>query len=319
MLDLILGAALVMLAIYGWMQGLVRAVISLAVLVVGTIASFRLSGPLGEIIAEMSGTSPDASRMVAGLAVFMLITIAAAFLSRMLHLGIRFLPGVSTLNRAAGAALTVGTAALVVTILLSLITVAPVPEAFAQELEGSVVAETLTEPDGFPQQVLGVMAGDRVVELNLRIRELTGDRSAVASSSIPVVVPPSAAADLERMPAAEEEVFQLLNEERVAQEAAPLARSSGLDQVAFDLAMQGYGSGTIQVDDETELRQRLNDVGIPTTARAELAVLAASPDAGHVALVERSAQVMGDPEFTKAGIVVLEGPVGLLVVEIYAG
>jgi uncharacterized protein YkwD len=143
--------------------------------------------------------------------------------------------------------------------------------------------------------------------------------SAVASSSIPVVVPPSAAADLERLPAAEEAMFQLLNEERVAQDAAPVARSSGLDQIAFDLAMQGYGSGTITVDDETELRQRLNDAGIPTTARAELAVLAASPEAGHVALVERSAQVMGDAEFTKAGIVVLEGPVGLLIIEIYAG
>lgn len=54
MLDLVLGAALVVLAIYGWMQGLVRAVISLAVLVVGTVASFRLSGPLGEVVADMS-------------------------------------------------------------------------------------------------------------------------------------------------------------------------------------------------------------------------------------------------------------------------
>ena len=319
MLDLVLGAALVILAIYGWMQGLVRAVISLAVLVVGTVASFRLSGPLGEVVADMSGTSPDAARMVAGLGVFMLITIAAAILSRMLHLGIRFLPGVSTLNRAAGAALTLAASALAITILLSLASVAPLPEAFAEEIEGSVVAETLTEPDGMPQQVLGMMSGDRVVELNLRIRELTGDRSAVASSSVPVVVPPSAAADLNRVPAAEEDMFQLLNEERVAQEASPVVRSSGLDQVAFDLAMQGYGSGTIEVDNETELRDRLNRAGIPTTARAEIAVLAASPEAGHAALVERVPSVMGSAEFTKAGVVVLEGPVGLLIIEILTG
>ena len=75
MLDLILGAALVILAIYGWMQGFVRAVISLAVLVVGTVVAFRISGPLGEVVAEMSGTSPDASRMVAGFGVLMLITM----------------------------------------------------------------------------------------------------------------------------------------------------------------------------------------------------------------------------------------------------
>ena len=319
MLDLVLGATLVILALYGWTVGLVRALISLAVIVVGTVIAFRASEPLGEMVAAMSGTSPDASRMVAGFGVLMLISLAAAIVSRILHLGIRFLPGVSTLNRAAGAALTLTAAALVITILLSLATMAPLPEAFAEELEGSVVAETLTEPDGMPQQVLGMMSGDRVVELTLRIRELTGDRSAVASSSVPVVIPPAAAADLNRSPAAEEDVLRLLNEERVAQEAAPVARSSGLDQVAFELAMEGYGTGTILPDDQEELRDRLNRAGIPTTARAELAVLAASPEGGHAALVERSPSVMGSAEFTKAGVVVLEGPTGLLIVEILAG
>jgi uncharacterized membrane protein required for colicin V production len=318
-LDLVLGAALVMLAIYGWTQGLVRAVMSLAVLVVGTVVSFRISGPLGEVIADMSGASPDASRMFAGFAIFMLVTIAAAISSRILHLGIRFLPGVSTLNRAAGAALTLGAAALVGTIVLSLATVAPLPEALADEIDGSLVAETLTEPDGVPQQVLAVLSGDRVVELNLRIRELTGDRSAVASPSLPVVVPPSAAGELSRLPAAEEEILRMLNEERVAQEAAPVVRSSGLDQVAFELAVEGYSSGTILPEGEAELRDRLDRAGIPSTARAEIAVLAASPEAGQAALVERVPSVLGSAEFTKAGVVVVEGPTGLLIVEVLAG
>ncbi len=319
MIDLALGATLAILGLYGWAVGLVRALVSLAVIVVGTVVSFRLSGPLGIVVADMSGTSPDASRMVAGFGVLMLISLAAAIVVRILHLGIRFLPGVSTLNRAAGAALTLAGAALVITILLSLATIAPLPEAFAEELEGSVVAETLTEPDGMPQQVLAMMSGDRVVELTLRIRELTGDRSAVASSSTPVMVPPAAAADLTRLPTAEEDMFGLLNEERVAQEAAPLARSSGLDQVAFELAMEGYGSGTILPDDQEELRARLNRAGIPTTARAEVAVLAASPEAGHAALVDRVPSVLGNAELNKVGIVVLEGPVGLLIIEILAG
>jgi uncharacterized membrane protein required for colicin V production len=315
----VLGATLVILALYGWTVGLVRALISLAVIVVGTVISFRVSGPLGEVVADMSGTSPDAARMVAGFGVLMLISIAAAIVSRILHLGIRFLPGVSTLNRAAGAALTLTAAALVATILLSLATVAPLPEAFAAEIEDSVVAGTLTEPDGMPQQVLGVMSGDRVVELNLRIRKLTGDRSAVASSALPVLVPPAPAADLSRLADAEEDVFVLLNEERTAQDAAPVVRSPGLDQVAFELAMEGYGSGTILLDDDAELRDRLNQAGIPTTARAEVAVLAASPEAGHAALVERLPLLLGSAEFTKAGMVVLEGPVGLLIVEVLAG
>ena len=77
--------------------------------------------------------------------------------------------------------------------------------------------------------------------------------------------------------------------------------------------------GTILPDDATELRERLNRVGIPTTARAEIAVLAASPEAGHAALVERVPSLLASAEFTKVGLVVLEGPVGLLIVEIFAG
>ena len=114
-------------------------------------------------------------------------------------------------------------------------------------------------------------------------------------------------------------MLQLVNEERVAQDVAPVARSSGLDQVAFELAMAGYGSGTILPDDQDELRDRLNRAGIPTTARAEMAVLAASPEEGHAALVERAPSLIGSPEFTKVGVVVLEGPTGLLIVEILAG
>jgi hypothetical protein len=111
----------------------------------------------------------------------------------------------------------------------------------------------------------------------------------------------------------------MLNEERVAQEAAPVVRSSGLDQVAFELAVEGYSSGTILPEGEAELRDRLDRAGIPSTARAEIAVLAASPEAGQAALVERVPSVLGSAEFTKAGVVVVEGPTGLLIVEVLAG
>ena len=58
MLDLVLGALLVGLGIRGWMRGLVKEVISLAVLVVGTILAFRLSTPLGRVLAAMSARRP---------------------------------------------------------------------------------------------------------------------------------------------------------------------------------------------------------------------------------------------------------------------
>ncbi len=319
MLDLILGALLVGLAIRGWMRGLVKEVVSLAVLVVGTIAAFRLSTPVGRVFANMSGASPDASRYVAGIAIFFAIAIGAAVASRILHLGMRFLPGVSTLNRAAGAALSLIALTLVVTLAVSMATVIDLPEAAADELEESAVAAALTEPDGVPQRVLGLLSGDRVMEVSLRIRSLTGSEQAVATIDAPIVLPAAESTDLERLPEIEDVVFDLLNRERVAADVEPLPRSSGLDQLASDLASAGYAAGRVEVLSDPELRNALNSAGMPSTSRAMLVVLAASPEAAHAALADAMGEMMSGAGFTKAGLAVVQGPVGLLVVELLTG
>ncbi len=318
MLDLVLGALLVVLAIRGWMRGLVREIISLAVLVVGTVAAFRLSTPLGRVFAAMSGASPDATRYVAGIAIFIGIAVAAAVISRVLHLGIRVLPGVSTLNRAAGAGLSLLAFALVVTLAVSMATVVTLPEAAATELESSDVAATITDPNGVPQRVLGFLSGDRIVEISLRIRSLTGSRRAVAAADDPIEFPAASGDDIDRLPDAESVMFELLNRDRVGGEVDPVLRSSGLDQMAFDLAVAAYGSGTAGVLSDAELRSRLNGLGMPSIQRTHMVVLAASPEAAHAALVDADTEILG-AGFTKAGVVVLQGSVGLLIVEILTG
>lgn len=319
MLDLILGAMLVGLGIRGWMRGLAKEIISLAVLVLGTVAAFRLSTPVGRIFANMSGASPDASRYVAGIVIFFAVAIGAALVSRVLHLGIRFLPGVSTLNRAAGAALSLIALTLVVTLAVSMATVLTLPEGLQRELDESDVATALTEPDGLPQRVLGFLSGDRVVELSLRIRDLTGGEQAVATPAQPLLLPPTAAAELERLPAVEETMFDLLNRERVGADVVPVQRSAGLDRVALDLAQAGYESGRIVVLADSQLGQLLNEVGMPAIQQAQFAVLAASPEGAHAALADEMGPAMARDGFTRAGVAVVQGPVGLIVVELLAG
>ncbi|MCP3999239.1 MAG: CvpA family protein [bacterium] len=320
MLDLILGALLVGLAIRGWMRGLVKEVISLAVLVVGTVAAFRLSTPVGRVLANMSGASPDATRYVAGIAIFLAVALAAAVLSRILHLGIRFLPGVSTLNRAAGAALSLIAITLVVTLAVSLATVMDLPDSIESQLEESTMAAALVEPDGLPQRVLGFLSGDRVVEISLRIRELTGSEEAVAKPGQPLRVPASQPDDLERLPGVEEVVFDLLNRERMAADVDPLLRSSGLDdEVAFDYATHGYLTGNIEVPSDGQLRERLNEEDMPSTQQSMVVVLAASPEAAHAALADDVGEILTRDAFTRVGVAVVQGPVGLLVVQVFSG
>ena len=288
-------------------------------LVVGTIAAFRLSTPLGRVLANMSGASPNASRYVAGIAIFFAVAIAAAVVSRVLHLGMRILPGVSTLNRAAGATLSLVAFTLVVTLAVSMATVVDLPDALEEQLDESSVAAALTEPDGLPQRVLGFLSGDRVMEISLRIRDLTGSEQAVAVPGEPLDFPPADPGDLERLPAIEEVVFDLLNRERVGGDVDALPRSAGLDKVAFKLAIEGYAAGNVDVPTDTALRDVLNDAGMPSTSRSLLIVLAASPEAAHAALVQRMEASLERDEFTKVGVAVIQGPVGLLVFEVLTG
>jgi hypothetical protein len=271
------------------------------------------------MFSAMSGASPDASRLVAGVIIFLGIAIVAAVISRALHLGIRILPGVSTLNRVGGAGLSLVAFVLVVTIGVSLATVVSLPEAVADELAASSVADALTEPDGMPQRVLGFISGDRVMEITLRIRNLTGDAQAVAAVDQPLTLPAAPASELDRLPDAEVVLLDLLNRERVAADVPSLLRSPGLDQVAFDLAMEGYGTGRVRRYANEDLRVRLDRFGLPSTARTELVVLAASPEAGHAALVDGPIVDAMGRELNKAGIAVVRGPVGLLIVEVVTG
>jgi hypothetical protein len=134
-----------------------------------------------------------------------------------------------------------------------------------------------------------------------------------------VSIPPATSDELTRLPAAEDAVLDLLNRERVAEDAAPLPRSSGLDQVAFDLAMEGYATGELRIYSDTQLRSLLNNLSLPSIARTQAVVLAASPEAGHVAVVEESGAAITGPDYTKVGIAVVQGPLGLLIVEVLTG
>jgi hypothetical protein len=114
-------------------------------------------------------------------------------------------------------------------------------------------------------------------------------------------------------------MFDLLNRERVAADVDPVLRSAGLDRIAFDLALAGYGAGRIGVLGDGELRSLLNDSGMPAIQQAQFAVLAASPEGAHAALVDQMGTTMVRDGFTRGGISVVQGSVGLLVIEVMSG
>lgn len=323
MVDFILGALLVALFVRGWMRGFVREAVGLGVLVVGTILALRLSSPVGGVVAGMAGTSPDTSRVIGGIVVFLLVSVAAAVVIRVAHWGMNVLPGVPTVNRLAGAALAVGGGALLATVILSVLAVAPVPDSFDDEIDTSFLAEELTDPDGLPQKTLGLASGDNVLASVLRLDDIVGAPRISDPGEDLVALPiPVDAKVVERRKKADA-VFDLVNQQRVADGVEPLLRTDGRDDVAqaHTLAMYQGRWMAHAAPGGTDPAGRLEAAGIHNVTNDELIGLGSSPASVVAAWAddERTAAILSNPAFSRIGIGVVDGPLGLMVTCVFTG
>ncbi len=323
MLDFVLGAILVALAVRGWLRGFAREAIGLAVILAGLVFAFRLSTPVGAVVEAMSGASPDIARLIGGVIVFLTISIGAAVISWIVHKGIRIVPGLTTLNRAAGAGFAILAGVFVATVVISLLAVLPVPAALADELETSSIAGALTDPEGMPQSVLGVVSGDRVISTVISLQDLFGERRVVGDETLVVLLPPARPDQLASGERQQKRMVELVNRERVAEGLDPVVASDGLNALAEDYARQIYTTGRFSHIDVNglSLDDRLDAAGVPTVRSGEVLALAISPKSAHEGIMAEPSQraVVLDPGFRSIGVGAVRGPLGLLLVEILTG
>ena len=317
MLDFVLGAFFVALVVRGWMKGFVREALDVLTLLLGAVLAFRFSGVIGSVISAMSGVSPEVGRLSGGVVAFLAISVAAAFASSLIHRTIRKLPAMTTLNRLAGAGLGGVYALVLATLALTLIAITPVPESVSAEVESSVLASRLTNPDGPVQRGVEALAGDRVMQTVISLRRLVGERVIAADGSI--ALPP---ADGKTQPSAEaaRAVYEALNKERVSAGLDPLAWSDELAVVALTRADSAYRSGTL-TPDAPDLATRLRRLGLPSSYQGENVALAATPAGVHEALTASDphrAELL-NVAYRKVGIGVVGGPYGLVTVEVFTG
>ncbi len=317
MIDFLLGAVIAALLVRGWVRGLVREAIGLAVVLVGTVLAFRLSSAAGAIVASMAGTSADVSRLIGGVAVFLLVSVGGAVAGYVLHRGIRVLPGLPTANRAAGAGFAGLAGLLVATVALSAAALMPIPAAWEARLETSALAGYLTDPDGAPQAALGVLAGDRVTATALDLQDLFGERRLIGGPQR-VALPPADRDEVELESDASLRVYGLVNESRVAAGSDPLTRSEVLDGVAREAAFDVYTTGRFVVDGDVE--RRVEAAGVPVVTAAQLLGLGISAPSVHEGLVAEPevAETLEDDSFRRMGVAAVDGPLGLVTVVILA-
>ncbi len=307
--------------IRGWRRGALREAIDVALLLVGSLIAFRLSPVLGSIIAGMANVPYEIGRIIAGMIVFLGLVVGSILLGRAIPVARRAVPGGSSLDRIVGASAGLAFATVIVVVGTTLIAAAPMPSpartVLDERVQASAVGRAIVDPTGMLQPVVSAASGERLFGTVIAVREAVGER--LMAGTIPVPFPSVDGDDIVASPASADAVFEHLNRERIAIGADPLAWSPDLATVATERAAEVYRSGVLGLDGG--LRAALRDAGVPGTLHGELVVMAASPDGIVEAVLAAPTyedMAMG-AVFHRSGLGVVEGPYGLIAVQVLSG
>lgn len=309
------------LVVRGWRRGLVREAVEVSVLVVGTVVIFRMSSVVGAVISGMANVPYEVGRILGGVAMFVFLTIGGAIVSRVVARTLKVVPGATALNSLGGAALGGVYAAVILALATTLISVAPLPDSTRSSVN-SAIAESpvfafVVAPGGLVQTMVGSVTGETIYGAVLSVEDAVGHR--LAAGTLPIPIPDVGGAQLAASPPSARLVFDELNEGRIAAGVDPLVWSSDLAAVAASRARNIYESGVL--GSTQGLDEALKLAGLPGTIFDETISLAATPH-GAVEAIE-SAQAyresLTDPVYRIGGVGVVDGPFGLIAVQVVSG
>ncbi len=319
--DVIVAAIVVAFVVRGAMRGLVRELLEVAVFLFGMVLVFRLSPVVGSIISGMANVPFEVARIAAGVVLFLVIVIGGALMARILSGTLRVVPGATMLNRTGGAFVGAGYAALIVILVTTLVSVVSVPigvrETVDESIGASAIGRRILEPTGPIQWTLSSVSGEEVFSSVIALQHAVGARFAAGTIAIPL--PDIGDSPLPPSQLVAQQVFDVLNRTRITQGLDPLGWSGDLAVVAVTRAGAVYRSGWLSLDND--LSQSLAAQGVPGTINTDMVVLAASPQGVAEAFIAASSykEAILDGRYHKAGIGIIDGPYGLLAVQVLSG
>ncbi|MEA3502992.1 MAG: CvpA family protein [Actinomycetota bacterium] len=310
MIDFVVLGLVVLLVVRGWVRGLVREAIDVGALVLGAVLAFRLAPTAGRLLSDLTDLAPESARIVGGAVLFIAISVGAAIVGSVIHRSIKLLPGLTTLNRMGGAALGAVYAAVLVVIVVTLVSAAPMPSAVVDEAERSEVVAYVVEPDGVGQQAMGLVSGDRALQSIIWIRGAVDDWTIDPRSTDVTVPGADGRSGIYASTGAALALHEKVNRDRAEAGLDPLVWSETMSLVAVTRAFGVYHSGSFAPT--SPIAERLSEVGVASTVADEYLLLAPTPDD----LAEAANTGEG---FATVGIGVVDGPVGLIAVVVLTG
>lgn len=318
MFDFILGLALAAMLVRGWTRGFVREILDLVGLVLGIWVAFRLSRPFGDFLTSTFDVSPELARIGGGLVLFVLfgalLSVCAHYLSRVMNL-----PGLSMVNRVGGAAVATGWAVVIILIVVSLAVLLPFPDSWQQEIEDSSIVQLIAGDDALPRRFFETLAGDNVMAAMAAIEDVFGSSRAVPEGEETLEFPAAEPDEVRQVRADAASVLEEVNEGRVAAELDAVITTGPMTELAEERAISLYQAGVLQRMEDCVAA--LAERGYRVSGCDDATALAGTAIAGYDAIrdTNQGSAMLDNPNFDRAGVAVVDGPTGRLVVIILAG
>ncbi len=320
MIDFVLGLMFALVALRGWIRGLVRAIMDLVGLIGGIYLGIRFSEPAGEFFASWTGLGAGASRVIGGLFVLFLVGTAAAIVSGLLGKVMK-LPGLNLANRIGGAGLSFAWAWLFATIVASVAVLMPSAPEWEAQLESSSMVAALTDEAQPVQVAIRALTDDDTLQSALNFDNLIGLGRTVLDPEDVYELVVTAAEDLGLDTEAQQGMLDLVNLERIGEGLPSLEWHERLSEVAQQyarrMAIEGFFGHTAPEGDSVGDRVEMAD--IPYRVVGENLAVAVTMEMAHEGLMESEghrANIL-NPEFTSMGIGLVETPYGVVIVQLF--
>lgn len=304
---------------FGWKNGSIMVIFYISALLLAIFSSFRYSDQVGLYISNWLNSGRQLSELFAGVIIFIgVITVASLIQSIILSIN-----GKNDLgSKLLGSLLSLLLSNLILTFfftIISLINTTPLVEDY---LERSELVSFYTDADGTPQQALEVIIGNDLLKVVSRIKDLTGLSSVVVDDFGCLEIPKVSRSKLIAKNTDSNEMFEILNIERINENVDPIEFSQRLSDIATSYAFLMYEEGFWCHKNPLNGQQvgdRLSEVGLPYKTVAENLALSSTLVSGHESLMnsETHRNTILDGEFKRVGVGIVSGPLGLIIVQIF--
>jgi membrane protein required for colicin V production len=322
MLDFIIGLFLAGVLVRGWSRGLVREALDLVGLVAGIWIAFKASSPLGEFLVDRFSVAPEVAVIGSGIVLFLLVgismSIAAHYLSKVMNL-----PGLNLVNRFGGAAVGALWATALILVVINVARAFPLPQSWDDSLAESSTVAAIAGADAIPQHLFERLGADGVLGSVASLRALFGTARVVPEGTEALTIPAAAPDETRQVREEAIGILELMNKFRTGEGLGALDSNAGITSVAEKRASAMYESGRLSRDNPPgrDVSHAFRNAGIPVAVAGEDIALASSVRAAFEAMLDSPsgrAQLLVS-SYDRAGVAVVDGPTGRLVVVDFGG